>query len=141
MIIIPTVIIWLVAFLTLCLSMEDLVNRSRISVSVLLVLVTFFGSISIKEEFPKTTNFKYIDFWFLWYLTNTLVIIYYHVMIVNLFRRNSMEVFPLLSMDGKNDDPIKTKTSRKKIFFNIIVTLFLFFSTILFNITYYMLAT
>ena len=143
MIIIPTLIIWMVAFLSMCLDMGDLVNRSRISVSVLLVLVTFFGSISIKEDFPKTTSFKYIDIWFLWYLTNTLVIIYYHVVIVNLYRRDSStkHVSPLLHMDDTNDEPIRRKTLKKKIFINSIVTIFLFLSTISFNLTYFIAAT
>ena len=101
MIIIPTLIIWLVAFLTLFLDVDDLNNRSQIAVQLLLILVTFFGSISVKDDFPETTSFKYIDAWFLWYFGNLLVIIYYHVVISNLYLSISRyAVVPKVSMHG-----------------------------------------
>ena len=86
MIIIPTLICWLVGYLTLLLPLDDLENRGQVSVPVLLILVTLFGSISVKDDYPETTNFKYIDAWFLFYMFDTLLIIAYHLLICHMSR-------------------------------------------------------
>ena len=75
----PTVLLWVLAYMTIFLCVTDFANRSRISVTLLLVLVTLFGS--LKDDLPKTTYFKFIDLWFLWYIVNVFLIISHHVII------------------------------------------------------------
>ena len=60
-IIIPSLILWMCAFLTLRVNVEDFSNRNRTAVTELLVFVTFFGSITMKDYFPHTSGFKSID--------------------------------------------------------------------------------
>ena len=77
----PTILFWLLAYLTLFFNIDDINNRSRTSVTVLLVVVSLLSS--VKSEFPKTTYFKYIDLWFFWYVGNIFVIISLHIILEN----------------------------------------------------------
>ena len=78
-IIFPSYILWNMAYLTLFIKIEDFTNRNRISVTLLLALITLFGSVSMRDDFPTTSYFKYIDIWFMWYLTNLVMIIALHI--------------------------------------------------------------
>ena len=139
MIVIPTLIIWLVAFLTLFLGIDDLNNRSQIAVQLLLILVTFFGSISVKDDFPETTSFKFIDAWFLWYFANLLIIIYYHVVICNLYLLvPNNGVVPSGDMYGEKSNE---KRLNKIKFINRLVAIFLFCATFSFNAIYIVVGT
>ena len=80
-IIIPSLVLWLCAMLTLQYDVNDLTNRNRTSVTTLLVLVTLFGAINNKSDFPKTSGFKHIDVWFVWYLINIFLIIWWVVFV------------------------------------------------------------
>ena len=145
--IIPSVILWLCAFLTLLLDVNDLTNRNRTSVTALLVLVTLFGSISNKDDFPKTSGVKYIDIWFLWYLTNIFVIICLHVAIYNVSRifsheyQSSANVLPLHSMDEKSENTSIAMIAKKKQLINFKMFFFLLLLMVLFNISYFTLTT
>ena len=75
----PTCMLWFLAYLTLFLRTDDLNNRSRISVTILLVLVALLGS--GRYDYPKTTYFKFIDLWFFFYITDILLIICHHIFI------------------------------------------------------------
>ena len=77
----PTVLFWFLAYLTLYFNIDDINNRSRTSVTVLLVVVSLLSS--VKEDFPKTTYFKYVDLWFFWYVVNIFVIISVHIILEN----------------------------------------------------------
>ena len=77
----PTVLFWFLAYLTLYFNIDDINNRSRTSVTVLLVLISLLSS--VKNDFPKTTYFKYVDLWFFWYVGNTFVIISLHIILEN----------------------------------------------------------
>lgn len=139
MIIIPTLIIWLVAFLTLFLDVDDLNNRSQIAVNLLLILVTFFGSISVKDDYPETTSFKYIDAWFLWYFANLLIIIYYHVVINNLYL--SISRCCIVPKDAMYGGKPNENRKRRINFINRLMTIFLFFGTVSFNVIYIIVGT
>ena len=77
----PTVLFWFLAYLTLYFNIDDINNRSRTSVTVLLVIVSLLSS--VKEDFPKTTYFKHVDLWFFWYVVNIFVIISVHIILEN----------------------------------------------------------
>ena len=77
----PTVLFWFLAYLTLFFDTDDISNRSRTSVTVLLVVVSLLSS--VKTDFPKTTYFKYIDLWFFWFVMNIFIIISLHIILEN----------------------------------------------------------
>ena len=77
----PTILFWFLAYLTLYFNIDDINNRSRTSVTVLLVVVSLFSS--VKEDFPKTTYFKFVDLWFFWYVVNIFIIISVHIILEN----------------------------------------------------------
>ena len=75
----PCVGLWLVAYLTSLLRENDFTNRNRISITFLLALVTLFGATAGTDNYPQTTYIKFIDVWFLFYLSNLLMIIMHHI--------------------------------------------------------------
>ena len=82
MIFIPTFLLWFVSYMTLYVSLHDFGNRCKISVSILLILVSLLGA--SRNDFPKTTYFKFIDLWFFWYILNIFLIILHHIMLENI---------------------------------------------------------
>jgi hypothetical protein len=75
----PTILFWLLAYLTLYFDIDDINNRSRTSVTVLLVVVSLWSS--LKNDFPKTTYFKFVDLWFFWFVVNIFIIISVHIIL------------------------------------------------------------
>ena len=151
MIIIPTLICWFVGYLTLFLPMDDLENRGQVSVPVLLILVTLFGSISVKDDYPETTNFKYIDAWFLWYMFDTLIIIAYHILICHVCKRlgvesgekygkNSVGPDQMHTMNGVVMEKIHELREKKLRKTNKIVVIVVFVTCFLFNCWYFLVA-
>ena len=143
-IIFPSLILWLCAVLTLRVDIGDLTNRNRTSVTALLVLVTLFGSITNKEDFPKTSGIKYIDLWFLWYLTHIFVIICHHIAISRISIKlensdGSSTVYPKDAMYGDKEEIIKMMTLKRKKLFNSIMNILLLVSMLAFNIIYFLL--
>ena len=142
---IPTLILSTLAHITLFLHIEDFTNRNRISVTVLLCLITLFGTLSIKEDFPKTTEFKYVDVWFLWYLGNTFLINCHHVMMDKLSRTSQTRI---LSARSLSERMTKEETLRNlKEFWrfpkimNYIAVAFFFAVNLSFNVVYFSIAT
>ena len=142
---VPTVILWTLAYLTLFLDVDDFTNRNRISVTVLLCLTTLFGALSIKQDFPRTTEFKYVDFWFLWYLTNAFLINCHHLMIDKLSRKSKSNVLLVkkLSVERINEDifSIIKEIWKYPSIINHIGTAFFFVGNLSFNIVYLSIAT
>ena len=141
-IMIPSTILWMLAYLTLCLDVEDFTNRNRISVTVLLCLTSFFGTLLNKTDFPKTTEFKYIDLWFLWYLTNVFLINCHHLLIDKVLRisKNSY-LNPTPSMVILRDENQSTAISKTSKNVNLIALVFFLGAMTLFNTIYYAVAT
>ena len=75
----PSILFWILAYFTLFLDIDDVSNRSRTTVTLLLVLIALLQT--VKKDFPKTTYYKYIDFWFLWYVFNIFLITLYHIIL------------------------------------------------------------
>ena len=141
----PTMILSLLAYLTLFLEAEDFTNRNRISVTVLLCLTTLFGTISIREDFPKTTEFKYVDIWFLWYLTNTLLINCHHVMMDKLYNKTPTRCLHVKASSGRmNRDEILRNLKQFWKFpkiINYVAATFFLTANVLFNIVYFSIAS
>ena len=72
-----TVLLWLIAYSTLFINIENFNNRFMGSITALLVLTALLGSIN--EDLPITSYFKYIDMWFTWYIANIFCIIVFHI--------------------------------------------------------------
>jgi hypothetical protein len=75
----PSILFWILAYFTMFLKIGDIANRSRTSVTLLLVLIALLQG--VKKDFPKTTYYKYIDIWFLWYVFNIFLISLYHMIL------------------------------------------------------------
>ena len=97
----PSILFWLLAYFTLFLDIRDVANRSRTSVTLLLVYIALLQT--VKKDFPKTTYFKFIDIWFLWYVFNTFLISLYHIILPRILKRSM----------GRNVALIETKSNKK----------------------------
>ena len=76
-----TFILWLLAYLTLFIPIENLNERFMGAVTALLVLASLLGS--MENDLPKSSQMKLIDYWFLWYIINIFFIIIFHVILEN----------------------------------------------------------
>lgn len=94
---IPSILFWLLAYFTLLLDIRDVANRSRTSVTLLLVYIALLQT--VKKDFPKTTYYKYIDLWFLWYIFNNFLISLYHIILPRILKIGVGR--DVLSMKGK----------------------------------------
>ena len=75
----PTMLFWVLAYFTMFLDVDDISNRSRTSVTLLLVLIALLQT--VKKDFPKTTYYKFVDMWFLWYVFNIFIISICHIIL------------------------------------------------------------
>ena len=75
----PTSLLWLLAYLTLYITVDDFNDRIMVSVTALLVLAALLSSIN--GSLPDTSYFKYIDLWFLWYTTIIFCITAFHIFV------------------------------------------------------------
>ena len=99
----PELLLWFIAYITIFLKIYDISNRSRISVTILLVLVALIGS--VKDIIPHTPYFKYVDIWSIWYLSNIFLIVCFHIFMEASFnqeRTESNKVFGTFVGDKKN---------------------------------------
>ena len=74
---VPTSLLWSLAYFTLFIDINDFSDRFIGAVTTLLVLVALLNAKN--EELPKTSYFKFIDLWFLWYISSILVITVFHI--------------------------------------------------------------
>ena len=96
---IPSILFWLLAYFTLFLDIRDVANRSRTSVTLLLVYIALLQT--VKKDFPKTTYYKYIDLWFLWYIFNNFLISLYHIILPRLLKIGVGRDIPSMKGNGK----------------------------------------
>ena len=76
---IPTILLWLLSYSTFFIKLEDFNDRFIGTVTALLVMTSLLGSINM--TLPRTSYFKYIDLWFLWYIANIFSIIICHIVL------------------------------------------------------------
>ena len=140
----PELLLWFLAYITIFLKIYDISNRSRISVTILLVLVALIGN--IKDKIPHTPYFKFVDIWSIWYLSNIFLITCFHV-----FMEYSMDdepmnpelnaTYPSDSMYDMEDEKKEHERyqNRKKI--NYLAAIFFPISTMVFNVVYFLSST
>ena len=128
----PTCLLWLLAYFTLFIKVENFNNRFMGSVTSLLVLASLLGSIN--SGLPKTSYFKYIDLWFLWYITNIFLIIIYHILLDNINDNMNGNAIMVNSCNS-NATANTCEKSRRKFFNKIAIMLFPLF-TVGFNTVY-----
>ena len=90
----PSMLFWVLAYFTMFLHVDDVSNRTRTSVTLLLVLIALLQT--VKKDFPKTTYYKYVDIWFLWYIFNIFMISICHIILPRMrakFRQSINLVF------------------------------------------------
>jgi len=73
----PTVLLCILAYFTIFIKPDDFSERIMVSVTVLLVLAALLTP--IKGRIPPTSYYKYIDLWFLWYITYIFSITIFHI--------------------------------------------------------------
>ena len=88
----PSWLIWFVAYLSFFISLENFNNRFMGSLTSLLVLCSLLTAMT--NTLPKTSYFKFVDFWFLWYISNSIVMISCHVLIDYLSKKRKSEISP-----------------------------------------------
>ena len=87
----PTFLMWILGYSTLFINIDDFPDRFMGAVTSLLVLAALLSSINM--SLPRTSYFKYIDLWFLWYLANIFSIIMYHI-VLDFDSRSGKKVSP-----------------------------------------------
>ena len=141
MIFVPTFLLWFVAYMTLYVSLEDFGNRCKIAVSILLILVSLLGA--SRNDFPKTTYFKFIDLWFFWYIVNIFLIILHHILLENIDRnRHDWNTFTNKHFHKKENgakktvEPYLTRRCITKKCLNIIAKVLFLITNLLFTVFY-----
>ena len=108
---IPTWLIWLLAYLTFYIDLQNFNNRFMGSVTSLLVLASLLDS--MQSKLPETSYFKYIDLWFLWYIINSIVMIGSHVIIANV-QESQLSPSKSLACPRKNYKMPKDQIKRRE---------------------------
>ena len=75
----PTILLWLLAYFSLFISLNNFNERIMLAVTTLLVLAALLSS--IRDRIPATSYFKYIDLWVLWYTCFIFSISVFHVLL------------------------------------------------------------
>ena len=138
----PCMGLWLIAYLTTLLRVNDFTNRNRISVTVLLALVTLFGATASTDEYPETTYLKYIDVWFLFYLANLLLVIIHHIAMEMLWHDPNKVV--LANNGGVGDmyeGEARKEKRNKQLYLKKISTIFFPVTMTIFNVVYFIITT
>ena len=138
----PSCLLWLLSYFSLFINPYNFNNRFMGSVTVLLVIVSLRGSIA--SDLPKTSYFKYIDLWFLWYITNIFFIIAYHILVDNVSSETRLTIVTSQIMSQGNrpkdydeeDTLIKYSTKARVNRYAIILFPLI---TVFFNIIYFTL--
>ena len=132
----PTCLLWLLAYFTLFIKIDDFNERIMVSVTVLLVLAALLSSIN--ASLPETSYFKYIDLWFLWYTVNIFLITVFH-MILKEINFNTTRELRIRKQVGTNDDMTIKKAieeSKKRRINDMAKNIFLI-AFLVFNVVYF----
>ena len=132
---VPSWLIWILAYFTFYIDLKNFNNRFMGSVTALLVLASLLNSMQTK--LPKTSYFKFVDFWFLWYIINSIIMIGAHVLIANV-NETELNASTPLAWPGNKDEISKDQMHRRKRA-NKIAKLIFPLLTIPFNLLYFMM--
>ena len=106
----PTCMLWLLAYLTLFIKIEDFNERIMVAVTVLLVLAALLSSIN--GNLPDTPYFMNIDIWFLWYTANIFAITVFHILLKEIVENGSGKLYRKKRV-GTNGIMAMQKTAQK----------------------------
>ena len=153
----PTFMLWMLAYATLFIKLEDFGDRIMVTITALLVLASLLGSIS--EDLPTTSYFKFIDVWFLWYLINIFIITVYHILLdmvkddeddviihhhLNNGEKKGNQIIPITVQKDKEEKCKKCGNNGRKIGkekINEMAIIIFPICTIIFNFVYFILST
>jgi len=128
----PTILLWMLAYFTIFIKVEDFNERIMVSVTVLLVLAALLTS--IKDRIPPTSYFKYIDLWFLWYTAYIFSITIFHIVLheaTTKIENNKVAIGTQIVMVGKQHE------KSKKDVINDVAKVLILIPFILFNCIYF----
>ena len=132
----PTALLWSVAYFTHFISTDNFSDRFIGTVTALLVLVALLSSVN--GDLPKTSYFKYIDCWFLWYITTILLIILFHIF---LNRTENTKASIFISMMFRQKNQVDELEPNLRIKINKLSMICFALTTILFDAIYFYLTT
>jgi len=130
----PTMLLWMLAYFTLFIKLDDFNERIMVSVTVLLVFAALLTP--IKGKIPTTSYFKYIDLWFLWYTIYLFSITLFHILLhgsSTKIERNRVSIGTKIVNVCKQDE------NPKKHMINDIAKILLLIPFIIFNCIYFTL--
>ena len=78
-------LLWLIAYFTLYINIQDFTNRFMGALTSLLVLAALLTSIN--ASLPQTAYFKHIDIWFFCFVINISVIVFVHIFVDIVLKR------------------------------------------------------
>ena len=104
----PSILLWSLAYSTLFIDLDDFSDRFMGTITALLVLVSLLSSVN--EELPKTSYFKFIDLWFLWYISSILFITLFHIFLNHICKNKIRDQNQTMNM---NDGIQEIKRSLK----------------------------
>ena len=135
-VIFPTWLLFLLAYSTIFINLDNFNNRFMGSLTSLLVLTSLIGAIN--SGLPKTSYLKCIDYWFIWYITMIFLIIIHHVLLDNNLiglkgnRNNSVA-----NTMEPNDTKFLMNQKPKQILFNKIAIYVFPLGNVFFNIIFF----
>ena len=129
----PTILLWLLAYFTLFIKVDDFNERIMVSITILLVLAALLTS--IKHDIPSTAHFKFIDLWFLWYTTFIFSISLFHIFI---HRISDDIVFNRIHVSNQKMELEKREKTTRKDTLNNKAKVLVLIPFILFNILYFL---
>ena len=94
----PTCLLWSLAYFTLFINIENFSDRFIGTVTTLLVLVSLLNSVN--EDLPKTSYFKCIDLWFLWFISLILFTTLFHILINYISHHNHIKAAKSINKIG-----------------------------------------
>jgi hypothetical protein len=130
----PTILLWMLAYFTIFIKLDNFNERIMVSVTVLLVLAALLTP--IKGKIPTTSYFKYIDLWFLWYTTYIFSITLFHILLhgySTTIERHRVDIGTKIVNVCKRDE------NPRKHMINEIAKILLLIPFILFNCIYFTL--
>lgn len=148
----PTFLLWLLAYFSLLIRVDDFTNRFMGSVTALLVFTTLLET--IYDQIPRTSYLRFIDIWVIWYLTNIFFICIFHIVLDMGFNikdgiaeTTSNNINPRLfqsrtcineSLQQENNQEENVKKRKKRwIIINQITQIICPIATIIFNVIYF----
>ena len=130
----PTMLLWSLAYFTLFIDVEFFSDRFIGTITTLLVQVALLSSIN--EDLPKTSYFKFIDLWFLWYISSILFITIFHIFINHIPNKIRVTPFGSLMIGTDNEQKVPDNLSWRMKANKLGIIIFAP-ATIIFNIVYF----